>query len=69
MLSSLSIHTNVFEMVGRRGNLVYLLLTSFFWNIALVTCVCFLGVEFVDIRRDLELEGVEICYKDCIEEV
>jgi hypothetical protein len=25
VLSSLTIHTNVFEMVGRRGNLVYLL--------------------------------------------
>ncbi len=68
MLSSLTIHTNVFEMVGRRANLVYLLLTSFFWNIALLTCVCF-GCRVVHIRRDLELEGVEICYKDCIEEV
>jgi len=68
VLSSLTIHTNVFEMVGRHGNLVYLLFTSFFWSIALVTCVCF-GCRVIDIRGDLELEGVEICYKDCIEEV
>jgi hypothetical protein len=29
--------------------------------------VCF-GCRVVDIRRDLELEGVEICYKDCVKE-
>jgi hypothetical protein len=68
VLSSLTIQINVFQMVGRCENLVYLLLISFFWSIALVTCVCY-GCRVVDIRRDLELEGVEICYKDCIEEV